>query len=70
MEGKLAGGRMIVKAKDVVRYAKELVAAAQTNSRRLSSPTLRSELVPHAASLARVKYIAEFKNFHDSSRNE
>jgi hypothetical protein len=44
---------MMVKAKDVVRDAPELVAAAPTNSPQPGSPTLGSELVPHAASLAR-----------------
>jgi len=45
---------MKVKAKDVdvVRNAPVVVAAAPVNSRQPGSPTLFSELVPHAASLA------------------
>jgi hypothetical protein len=46
MEGKLAGGRMLAKAKDVLRDAPVLVAAAPINSRQSGNPTLPSELVP------------------------
>ena len=44
--GKLAGGRMLAKAKDVLRDAPVLVAAAPINSRQSGNPTLPSELVP------------------------
>jgi hypothetical protein len=72
MEGKLAGGRMLVKVKDVVRNAPVVVTVAPINylqSRRLALP---SELVPRAtATFARArKVLAEFNNFHCSSINE
>jgi hypothetical protein len=40
---------MVIKAKDVVRDAPMVLAAAPNNSRQLRSPTLPSELVPRAA---------------------
>ena len=42
---------MVTKAKDVVRDVPMMLvlAAAPNNSRQLRSPTLPSELVPHAA---------------------
>jgi hypothetical protein len=40
---------MVANAKDVVRDAPMVLAAAPINSRQLRSPTLPSELVPHAA---------------------
>jgi hypothetical protein len=52
---------MIVKAKDVVRDAPVLVAAASVNSRESSSPTLPSELVPSRPAPARPDASPEFK---------
>jgi hypothetical protein len=60
--GEARGGMMILKAKDVVRDALLWIAAASPNSRLPCSPTLPSHLVPHAASLARLRYRVELKN--------
>jgi hypothetical protein len=54
---------MLVKAKDVVRDAPVLVAAAPVDSRDSSSPTLRSELVPPAAGAHAPRYFARVQNF-------
>jgi hypothetical protein len=54
---------MLVKAKDVVRDAPVLVAAAAVDSRDSSSPTLRSELVPRAASAHAHRYLARVQDF-------
>ena len=71
MEGKLAGGRMFVKVKDVTRNAPVVVTVAPINSLQSRRLALHSELVPRAISLARANYLAaEFKNFHCGSINE
>lgn len=54
---------MLVKAKDVVRDAPVLVAAAPVDSRDSSSPTLRSELVPHASGAHALEYLARVQDF-------
>jgi hypothetical protein len=54
---------MIVKAKDVVRDAPVLVAAASVNSRESSSPTVPSELVPPTAGAHAARYLARVQDF-------
>ena len=61
---------MLVKAKDVVRDAPVLVAAASVNSRESSSPTLPSELVPARPAPARPDALTEFKISLHFKKNE
>jgi hypothetical protein len=53
---------MLVKAKDVVRVAPVLVAAAQFDARVPSSPALRSKLVPCTARNRACRYLARIQD--------
>jgi hypothetical protein len=54
---------MVVEAKDVVRDAPVLVAAASVNSRESSSPTLPSELVPRSGSARALGCLTRVQDF-------
>jgi len=61
---------MVVHAKDVLRDAPVLIAAAPIKSRESSSLTLPSELVPRAAGAGALGYLARVQDFTAHFKNE